>query len=222
MDPQIKKALIACVSEYKANDTDSNGRILDSLLQVFDADTSFMDKVGGMDQIFDNHPYYEELREYLFDLLLMNFFSADVAKLENDYLESEEWEKIEEKTIDRGTELLNLLLYIRECMDEDIQPELDDYLREFLLVDEDEFQDEYRIYEPVISQPILVDSSFGEIAGAARKLDGDLELSELFYPLVSYFYEPKPKKADLEEFTIHALNPGLDRSIYQLIINYNL
>jgi len=65
--------------------------------------------------------------------------------LEEDYLDSPEWEDIEEETLDRGTELLNLLLYLNECEEEDIVPELDDYLKEFLLVYEDEFQDEYTI-----------------------------------------------------------------------------
>ena len=44
--------------------------------------------------------------------LLINFLNEDIRKLEEDYLDSPEWEKIEESTIDRGTELLNLLLYL--------------------------------------------------------------------------------------------------------------
>ena len=45
------------------------------------------------------------LREIFFDLLLINFFSADVKKLEEDYLDTPEWEEIEEQTLDRGTEV---------------------------------------------------------------------------------------------------------------------
>lgn len=220
MDPHVKNALTACVEQYRANDLAANGSLLMGLTGIFDSDARFMDKVAQMDDLLDNQPDYEELREYLFDLLMMNFFSADVGKLENDYLESEEWEQIEESTIDRGSELLNLLLYFMECIDEEIQPELDDYLREFLLVDEDEFQDEYRIYEPVISQAILVESSYGEIAAAARKLDQDQELAELFYPILSYFYEQNPSDSDLEEFVSHAPNPKLDLALHELIINY--
>lgn len=221
MDPHIKNALTACIEQYQANDLAANGSLLIGLIKIFDGDSSFMDKIGQMDELLDNHTEYEELREYIFDLLLMNFFSADVGKLENDYLESEEWERIEENTIERGSELLNVLLYLMECIDEDIQPELDDFLKEFLLVDEDEFQDEHRIYEPVISQAILVESSYAEIAGAARKLDHNQELAELFYPMLSYFYEQEPSDSDLEEFVSHAPNPKLDLAIYQLITNYN-
>src|SRR6201999_586870 len=108
----------------------------------------------------------------------INFFSADVKKLEEDYLDSAEWEEIEQQTLDRGTELLNLLLYLNECRDEEIEPDLDDYLKEFLLVDEDEFQDEHRIYEPVIENQILMESPVSEIAKDAGKLPQDSELKE--------------------------------------------
>src|SRR5690606_18517125 len=142
MDPQINKALVACLEHYASGDQQDISSLLPELLNVFESDSSFLAKVADMDVLVDAHPGFEELREVLFDLLMMNFFMSDVEKLETDYLESEEWETIEEETIDRGTELLNLLLYLGECIDEGIQPDLDDYLKEFLLVDEDEFQDE--------------------------------------------------------------------------------
>src|SRR5690606_19765916 len=150
------------------------------------------------------------------DLLMLNFFVTDVSRLESDYLESEEWAGIEDQTIERGTELLNLLLYLSECADEDIDPDLEDFLREFLLVDEDEFQDEHHIYEPIISRQILVESSYEEIGSAARSLPSDQELAELFYPMMAFFFEPVPGTEDLREFEQHAPNPDFDRSLYQL------
>src|SRR6185312_7587678 len=140
--------------------------------------------VDMLDEVFDDYPKLEVLREVFFDMLMVNFFSADVKKLEEDYLDSPEWEAIEEETLDRGTELLNLLLYLNECEDEDIEPGLEDYLKEFLLVDEDEFQDEYRIYEPVISNQLLMESPVSEIAKVAKSLPEDSELKELFYPIM--------------------------------------
>ena len=85
-----------------------------------------------------------------------------------------------------------MLLYLRECKDESIEADLDDFLKEFLLVEEDEFQDEYRIYEPFIANQILVDSTYGEIAKVAGGLDPDQEVAELFYPVMSFFSEPEP------------------------------
>lgn len=220
MDASIKKALNNSLFSYAhARALDAN-EVWDALLSVFESEQAFMDKIADFDAVFDENPTYDELREVYFDLLMMNFFAADVKKLEEDYLESEEWENIEEQTIDRGTELLNLLLYLRECNDEDIDPDLEDFLKEFLLVEDDEFQDEYRIYEPMIANQILAESSYQEIAKVSKKLDPESELAELFYPMMSFFYEGFPIEEDMEEYTQHSANQPFDLAVYQLISNY--
>ena len=154
-------------------------------------------------------------------MLLINFFSEDVKKLEDDYLETKEWEKIEEETLDRGTELLNVLLYLNECADEDIEPELEDYLKEFLLVDEDEFQDEYRIYEPVIENQILIESPVSEIAKVAGKLPDDSELKEVFYPMMCFFQHTDPAEANKQEIAANALNQAFDMTVLEILQAFN-
>lgn len=156
IDPKIETAFIAALEAFSKYNSFDATQLTDEFADVFASDEDFLSKVDELDAVFDENPEVEELREIFFDLLMINFFSADVKKLEEDYLDTPEWESIEEETLDRGTELLNLLLYLNECEDEDIEPELEDYLKEFLLVDEDEFQDEYRIYEPVIANQILI------------------------------------------------------------------
>jgi len=221
MNSYISGALEATIHTYSSIEQIEGNEILRQLMEVFAGDAAYLDKVARMDQAFDDHPRFEELREIIFDLLLLNFFAADVEKLEGDYLESEEWEDIENQTIDRGTELLNMLLYLRECADEQIEPQLDDYLKEFLLVDEDEFQDEHRIYEPVIAHQVLVDSSYGEIAKIAQKISADQELAELFYPMMGFFYEQHPSATDQQTYLRHSVNPGFDGAVYQLLVTYN-
>jgi hypothetical protein len=169
IDPKVKSAVEAglnAFSKYGSFNAIPHNMVF---AEVFASEMGFLTKVGLLDRIFNDHPRLESLREVFFDLLMINFFSADVKKLEEDYLDTPEWEDIEEQTLDRGTELLNLLLYLNECEDEDIEPELEDYLKEFLLVDEDEFQDEYKIYEPVIEHQILMESPVDEIAKVAKK-----------------------------------------------------
>src|SRR5206468_915380 len=116
------------------------------------------------------------------------------------------WEEIEEQTLDRGTELLNVLLYLNECEDEHLEPELDDYLKEFLLVDEDEFQDEYRIYEPVIANQILMESPVEEINKVASSLPDDSELKELFYPMMCFFQNIEPSVQEKAKIADKAIN----------------
>ncbi|MGK6353259.1 hypothetical protein [Parapedobacter sp. DT-150] len=221
MNHHVHSALEASLQTYGDIAQLDTGALLPLLEDVFEQDIPYLEKVSRMDAAFDDYPGVEELREVVFDLLLMNFFAADVEKLEGDYLESAEWDAIEEQTIDRGTELLNLLLYLRECMDEEIEPQLGDYLKEFLLVDEDEFQDEHRIYEPMIANQLLADSSYDEIAAVAVKIPDTQELAELFYAMMGFFYEQQPTAQDLAEYTRESPNPAFDTAVYRLLIAYN-
>lgn len=221
MDKQIAKALSASLQEFEIASKLAIEPIKERLEEVFNADNLYLDKVNLLDQTFDDYPHFEELREVYFDLLLMNFFSVDVSKLEGDYLESAEWEKIEDETLERGTEMLNLLLYLRECADERIEPELDDYLKEFLLVEEDEFQDEHRIYEPLIENRALIESSYSEIARVAVTIDPESEIADLFYPLVAFFNENEPTESQFREFVQASNNPAFDSAIFALIIAFN-
>ncbi len=212
MDKKVKKALEASINSYAKSEGLEANHVLTALLEVFESDAAFMDKVAKMDAVFDDEQRFEELREYAFDLLMINFFAVDVEKLEEDYLDSEEWEAIEEETIDRGSEMLNILLYLRECDDEDIEPSL---------VEEDEFQDEYRIYEDLIANQILIDSDFEAAAEVTKTISEDEELFELFYPIIGFFIDQNPSAEQLKEFEAHAANKSLNTALYQLIINFN-
>lgn len=221
MNTGIKQAMLAALGQFASINMQDHHAFSNDLISVFDLDKAYLEKVAALDSAFDDHPAYEPLRELFFDLLLINFFNEDVRKLEEDYLESPEWEKIEEKTLDRGTELLNLLLYLQECHDEAIEPELSDFLREFLLVDEDEFQDEHRIYEEVIANQILVESSLDELARVSAEIPEDSELKELFYPMIGFFRDQDPSKEDFNDFINHSTNPDFDSAVYSLLISYN-
>ena len=213
----IGDALVA-FSEY--NNFDAT-QLTEVFGEVFESDEDFLTKVDELDEVFDDNPEIEALREVFFDLLLINFFSADVKKLEDDYLETAEWEDIEEQTLDRGTELLNLLLYLNECEDEEIEPELEDYLKEFLLVDEDEFQDEYRIYEPVIANQILIDSPAAEISKVAKSLPEDSEVKELFYPMMCFFQNIESSEESRNNIAENAVSPDFDMAVYDILQAFN-
>lgn len=217
MDQKAKQAIVAALASFEGERGEARA---EEFVGIFSGTAGFMEKLKAMDAVFDEQPHLESLREVFFDLLLMNFFASDAQRLESDYLESPQWMEIEEQTLDRGTELLNVLLYVRECADEDVDPTLEDYLKEFLLVDEDEFQDEHRIYEHLIANQVLADSSYQEIAAAAAKLPDDHELRDIFYPLVSFFYEPGPSREDLAEYALHSEDADTDGAVYALIVNY--
>jgi len=220
IDPKIENAFIAALEAFSKYNSFDATQLTDEFADVFASDEDFLSKVDELDAVFDENPEVEELREIFFDLLMINFFSADVKKLEEDYLDTPEWESIEEETLDRGTELLNLLLYLNECEDEDIEPELEDYLKEFLLVDEDEFQDEYRIYEPVIANQILIESPVSEISKVAATLPEDSELKELFYPMMSFFQNIDPSDEEKKEIADNAINKEFDMAVLEILVSF--
>ena len=221
MDNKVEGALIASIDKFSENSGKETADLKKNLLEVFDLDQGFIEKVDAFDAAFDEHPEFEELREVAFDLLMINFFANDMKKLDEDYLDSEEWASIEEETIDRGTELLNLLLYINECRDENIKPELGDFLKEFLLVEEDEFQDEFHIYEDLISNQQLAESSIEDICSHAGMVDLGEEMEELFVPFMSFFYQPKYDEAVVNDLKEFSANPGFDVAVYALITKFN-
>jgi len=221
MDNRVKKALVASLNKYAEVSAINVEGFETELLAVFELDTKFLDKVIAFDAVFDSHPKFEELREIFFDLLMVNFFSSDVQKLEDDYLESGEWAKIEEETIDRGTELLNLLLYIKECKDEDIDPELGDFLKEFLLIEDDEFQDEFEIYEEMISNQQLAEGSVEEICKTAPTLSISEEMQELFVPFMAFFLDVEGSATTTKEIIQFSSNKSFDSATYILITTIN-
>jgi hypothetical protein len=217
IDPKIKYSIAAALQSFSDFGSFNATGFTKTFNEIFALDDDFMTKVDKLDEVFDSNPQLEVLREVFFDLLMINFFSADVKKLEEDYLETPEWEEIEEQTLDRGTELLNVLLYLNECEDEHLEPELDDYLKEFLLVDEDEFQDEYRIYEPVIANQILMESTVEEINKVAASLPDDSELKELFYPMMCFFQNIDPTVQQKAKIADKAINKPFDMAVLNIL-----
>ena len=220
IDPKIEAASQAALSAFSRYSDFDASQLVIKFNDVFGSDEDFLSKVDLLDAVFDDYPQMEALREVFFDLLMINFFSADVKKLEEDYLETKEWEEIEEETLDRGTELLNLLLYLNECADEDIEPGLEDYLKEFLLVDEDEFQDEYRIYEPVIENQILIESPVEEIARVANSLPDDSEIKEIFYPMICFFQNPEPSEEVKNTIAKYAIEKDFDMAVFSILVSF--
>jgi len=221
IDPKIGSAVKAGLQAFSQNGNFDATQLTARFKDVFASDEDFLSKVDLLDGVFDDNPKVESLREVFFDLLMINFFSADVKKLEDDYLETQEWEEIEEQTLERGTELLNLLLYLNECEDEDIEPELEDYLKEFLLVDEDEFQDEYRIYEPVIENQILMESPVAEISRVAKDLPEDSEIKEIFYPMMCFFQGTATGEYEKDKIAASAIEKDFDMAVLEILISFN-
>ncbi len=178
------------------NSFEQNQELASAITSVFESNETFLFKLKNFDNHFSKHPSHESIQEYAFDMMMVHHLESNND--DEDYFESREWEDIEDKTLDRGTELLNMLLYISEVQDADAPIEVEDFLYEFLLVDEDEFQDEHRIYEELIANVDLIDENINSIVEVAKRLPENLEIRELFVPLIVFFKNPAAREIGRE------------------------
>lgn len=149
--------------------------------------------VAALDHLLGQHPGLQAVGEYLFDLAIMQVISQGTDAKGENYFDAPEWMALEEQTLDRGTELLNVLVYLRDCVLHEVQPSMRDFLNEFLLVEEDDFQDEFYIYEPFIrNQELAEEGSVEEIAALGAEMD-EPEMQELFAPVMWFFASVKEK-----------------------------
>jgi hypothetical protein len=152
---------------------------------IEDEPEDFMFRTKLLEQWVAKHPTCQDLEDVLFDLLLVHFLAAELH--EENYFDSAEWNEIEQKTLDKGSEMLNLFLYLGEAKETEAEVSLEDFLNEFLLVGEDEFQDEYRIYESLIVNEHLLEADLGSLRLLKDKVKEDTGLKDFFIPIVLFF-----------------------------------
>ena len=182
-------------------------------LNVKKVDTAF---VKAVDALVDAHSEIEDLREFLVDLAILQVITGG-GEEGVDFLDSEDWQQMEADTEDRGTELLNLLVYLKDCAENEARPSLDDFLTEFLLVEEDEFQDEFFIYEPVIRHAGLLEGNAVEIVkvGNAQRED----MVELFTPLMLFFKQREGRPGKLVQTLLSRSHlPHVHCGLYRLLV----
>lgn len=184
----IQHALQVLLTAY--DNSEATHQVCKACLAIFeDQDQDFLKRVKALDELFLQNPNLEPIHEFVFDLLLVKLLSAE-NKPES-FFDSPEWDHIEDKTIDRGSELLNLFLYLSEAKEADVEISLDDFLNEFLLVDEDEFQDELSIYEPFIVNEDILEAELASIKEIQLAIKEENPIKPLFLPLVLFFQEPE-------------------------------
>ncbi len=152
---------------------------------IFNEETEFIDRSTQLDSWIEQHTEQAELADILFDLLMVQFLSAELH--DEEYFDSPEWNEIENKTLDKGSEMLNLFLYLSEAKETEVDITMEDFLNEFLLVGEDEFQDEYRIYESLIVNEDLLDADLAGIRAIQKSVKEETGLQAYFVSLVLFF-----------------------------------
>lgn len=192
---------------------------LGEIVTAFSQINDFEAKLRDMDIVFERYETFKPVQEFCFDLLMVNFFAADSIHLGEEYLQSQEWSDIEDRVLDRGTEFLNLLLYINEAKESGAKITLDDFLKEFLLTEDDLYQDEYFIYEPIIKNQQLVDGEIKDIVDTAKNID-DEDLQEIYVPLMVFFNKQGNFDSRLKELLAQSTNKRTEAALLVAIQDF--
>lgn len=172
-----------------------------------------------LDEWVDAHPDAEDIREYLLDLMILRILIEGDEDVDM-YLESAEWAEVEELTLDRGTELLNFLIYLKDCRENDMKPNIEDFLNEFLFESDEPDQDEFFIYEDFIRHQGCIEGSWKEIIETGASLS-EPHIREIFAPIMIFFkrWELTPG-AGSRALLRDSSQPGLHYGIYRLITRF--
>jgi hypothetical protein len=174
--------------------TSKNEAIPKDLLEKLNAlllkQENFIIKIKSLDTIIDDYKINEDVGELIFDIMLYHFFSEDSQRLGESFFDTKEWEVIEEAIMDRGTELMNLLLYLQECSDSDIKPSIDDYLDEYLVAEDDFDNEEFEVYEAIIKNRELINEGDLQAMLEISRANEHSALNDQLLPLL-LFFEPK-------------------------------
>ncbi|MBI1222667.1 MAG: hypothetical protein GC180_08700 [Bacteroidetes bacterium] len=215
----ISEALQAMIAGFTEGNPEVNAEegqnVLSSLVTLMGHSSEFPSKLKELDAIFDAHPAFEPLYHYLFDLLMLSFIASDANAMDEQYLESEEWLKIEEETSDQGSELLNLYIYLQEAVAEEVRVNLDDYLREFLLADDDLYQDDFFIYEEILKKEDMEEAGIEDILDMARHSESP-ELEEVMVPMLAFFCRQDSRET-IEQALKNDGSKGLHLALYKTI-----
>lgn len=156
-----------------------------------------MSDIKSLDALVQQYPSLAEYKEYLFDLLYVAWLSKQEEAGQEDWMESPEWQRIEDKVAERGTEMLHMLMYLQEVRDSEMKATLDDFIEGYLTDDELEFQDDLEVYEELIANRDWLDLTYVEMVAKAEAMEEETAIPELFTPLFCFFKSPEKAQINL-------------------------
>lgn len=148
-------------------------------------------RLKALDQLVAANTALAAYKEYFFDLLYVAWLSAQQEVGNEDWMDTPEWQQMEDKLAERGTEMLSMLMYLQEVRDSGLKATLDDFIDGYLGDDELEFQDDLEVYEEVITNREWLDLTYVEMVQYAEAMEEETAIPELFTPLFCFFKSPE-------------------------------
>ena len=182
---EMTSELLSAYYKSKGEETPSQHCI--AISEIVESAQNFTEKIKALDTEVAKLQIPDDIGELLFDILLFNFFSEDSQRLGEQFFESKDWQKIEDSIIDRGTELMNILLYLQECKDSGIKVTLDDYLDEYLIGEDELDKDELEVYEAIIKNRDEIVTSDSQTMIELANCNLDSPLGDQLLPILLFF-----------------------------------
>lgn len=148
-------------------------------------------RLNALDQLVITNAKLTPYKEYCFDLLYVAWLSAQQEEGNEDWMDRPEWQQMEDKLAERGTEMLSMLMYLQEVRDSGLKATLDDFIDGYLGDDELEFQDDLEVYEEVITNREWLDLTYVEMVQCTEAMEDETAIPELFTPLFCFFKSPE-------------------------------
>lgn len=199
------------------------------LAEIFSLPEPGPSTIDAIDALFDRFPDHDGIREYIADLLALRLIlDTDAEEEDEDEDEAEldeedddpRWTTLEALFETRGTEVLHVLSYLRQCKEDGDEPSLDGFLNDFALNPDDEDQADFFIYEELIKQQDIVDGPLRQLIEAGNAQSDDL-MAELFTPLTLFFREQEAEPAQLTLAVLnHSQQPALHAGVYRMLCAY--
>lgn len=206
---------------YSSINQETPVNIKEKLGALYVSDEPFLKKIKQLDQLIEEFKLKEDAGELVFDVLLYNFFSEDSQRLGESFFDSKEWEQIEGSIMDRGTEMMNLMLYLSECNDSNIESSLDDYLDEYLTGEEDFDTEEFEVYEAIIkNREAIVEGDLKTIVEIAGKNSNSMLFDQLL-PIMVFFETQSEVDEKFETIRLYGSNPSFQNPFLAVLLELN-
>lgn len=180
--PELSQQLLAPLSEDLQ-------QWLDAMLQLIQQkDLDFSQKLKQSDALAQKLEEADFVKELSFDWLMASFLADE--ERDEEFLDSEEFEQMENRYEGRGTELMNLLVYLEECRENDIQPSYQDFVHEFLITDDEDVQEDITLYEDFLGLEEVLEAPFEAFLPKLTQMTEQSQLGSFLPVLASYFKNP--------------------------------
>lgn len=163
----------------------------EAYLDLLVSDEELSQRLKALDQLVASFGMLAPYKEYFFDLLYVAWLSVQQEEGNEDWMDTPEWQKMEDKLVERGTEMLSMLMYLQEVRDSGLKATLDDFIDGYLGDDELDFQDDLEVYEEVIANREWLDLTYVEMVRLAEEIEEETAIPELFTPLFCFFKSPE-------------------------------